>query len=63
MRLPATSKGPPECVDLLGNLAELLRVVYAKRDRVLADLAAALRDGEEGADLVLEDAHKERELL
>ena len=45
------------------DLAEVLRAAYAKRDPVLADLAAQLRDGNEGAALVLEDALKERELL
>ncbi len=45
------------------DLAEVLRAAYAKRDPVLANLAAQLRDGNEGAELVLEDALKERELL
>ena len=45
------------------ELAEVVRAAYAKRDPVLADLAARLRDGDEGAELVLEDALKERELL
>ncbi len=45
------------------DLAEVVRAAYAKRDPVLADLAARLRDGDEGAELVLEDALKERELL
>lgn len=45
------------------DLAEVVRAGYAKRDPVLADLAARLRDGDEGAELVLEDALKERELL
>lgn len=45
------------------DLAEVLRAAYAKRDPVLADLAAQLRDRQEGAELVLEDALKERELL
>ncbi len=45
------------------DLAEVLRAAYTKRDPVLADLAARLRDGDEGAELVLEDALKERELL
>lgn len=45
------------------ELADLLCFAYTKRDPVLSDLAARLRDGDEGADLVLEDALKERELL
>ena len=45
------------------DLAEVVRAAYATRDPVLADLAARLRDGDEGAELVLEDALKERELL
>lgn len=45
------------------DLAEVMRHAYAKRDPLLADLAARLRDGDEGAELVLEDALKERELL
>jgi len=45
------------------DLAEVLRHAYAKKDPLLADLAARLRDGDEGAELVLEDALKERELL
>ena len=45
------------------DLAEVLRRGYVKRDPLLAELAARLRDGDEGAELVLEDALKERELL
>lgn len=45
------------------DLAEVLRAAYATRDPLLADLAARLRDRDEGAELVLEDALKERELL
>jgi photosystem II stability/assembly factor-like uncharacterized protein len=44
------------------DLADLLHHVYTKKDPVLSDLAAHLRDGVEGADLVLEDALREREL-
>ncbi|MBA2544472.1 MAG: hypothetical protein H0V17_32820 [Deltaproteobacteria bacterium] len=46
-----------------GELASLLHDVYRERDPILAGLAAALRDGDEGAELVLEDALKEREML
>ncbi len=45
------------------DLAEVVRHAYAKRDPLLSELAARLRDGDEGAELVLEDALKERELL
>jgi len=44
------------------DLAELLCEVHTERDPVLAGLAARLRDGDIGADLVLEDALREREL-
>ena len=44
------------------ELARLLHAVYADRDATLAALAATVRDGVDGADLVLEDALRERGL-
>jgi photosystem II stability/assembly factor-like uncharacterized protein len=44
------------------DLAELVRVAFETTDPVIAGLAARLRDGDEGADLVLADALREREL-
>jgi len=44
------------------ELALVLRAAYEHHDRVLADLAIRMRDGDEGAELVLEDALRERGL-
>ena len=44
------------------ELALVLRAAYEHRDPVLADLASRMRDGDEGAELVLEDALRERGL-
>ena len=44
------------------DLAAVMRDAFADRDRVLADLAARVCDGDDGAELVLEDALREREL-
>lgn len=45
------------------ELGQLLHDVYEKRDPILAGLAARVRDGDEGAELVLDDALKEREMI
>jgi photosystem II stability/assembly factor-like uncharacterized protein len=45
------------------DLADLMSHAYQAKDPLLSDLAARVRDGDEGADMVLEDALRERELL
>jgi hypothetical protein len=44
-----------------GELAKILAAAYAK-DPVIPSLAARVTDGEPGAEMVLEDALREREL-
>lgn len=44
------------------ELGQLMHDAFATRDPVLAGLALRMRDGDEGAELVLEDALREREM-